>query len=124
MLWPYSDNSTKNCIQLHKNVLQLSCIDVKECVSGVMEKLEEYICTLSSKGFKLGEEAIGFIYFGKEMTSAPDWIANIAIECTLKAQRRFDGGFYVSLLETLMNNKVSSRKEAYYLMKEYGIQVS
>jgi len=97
---------------------------MKECVSGVMNNLEEYICRLSSKGFKLGEEEIGFIYFGKEMTSAPDWLANIAIEYTLKAQRRFDGGFYVSLLETFMNNKVSSRKEAYYLMGEYGIQVS
>lgn len=89
-----------------------------------MEKLEDYICRLSSKGFRLGEEAIGFIYFGKQLTSAPDWMVNIALEYTLKAQKRFDGGFYISLLETLVNRKVSNRKEANQIMKEHGLQVS
>jgi hypothetical protein len=91
---------------------------------GYMEKLEDYICRLSSKGFRLGEEAIGFIYFGKQLTSAPDWIVNIALEYTLKAQKRFDGGFYISLLETLVNSNISTRKEADQVMKEHGVQVS
>lgn len=89
-----------------------------------MENLEEYLCVLNSKGFRFGEEAIGFIYFGKQMTSAPDWLVNMALEYTLKAQKRFDGGFYISLLETLVNNKINSRKEAVTLMRKRGLLVS
>ncbi|MED3564074.1 DUF6123 family protein [Bacillus xiapuensis] len=83
-----------------------------------MQTLEEYLHYLQGKGFQLHEDAIGFIYFGKNYTNASDEIINAAVELTLKAQKCFDGSFYISLLETLMANKVQTRKEALRFVKE------
>jgi hypothetical protein len=83
-----------------------------------VKTVEEYLHFLQSKGFQLREDAIGFIYFGKNYTNASDELANAAIELTLKAQKSFDGSFYVSLLETLVSNEISSRREAVKFVKE------
>lgn len=83
-----------------------------------MRTVEDYILDLHSKGFQLGEDAIGFIYFGKQYTNATDEQTNAAIELTLKAQKRFDGSFFVSLLETLITNKILTRKQAIEFVKE------
>jgi hypothetical protein len=80
--------------------------------------VEEFLHYLQGKGFQFQEDAIGFIYFGKHYTNAPDEMINTAIELTLKAQKSFDGSFYVSLLETLMLNKIKSRKDAIKFVKE------
>lgn len=88
-----------------------------------MNKIEEYLTYLQSKGFHLGEDAIGFIYFGKNYTNASDELTTTAIELTLKAQRDFDGSFYVSLLEMLVSNKVKSRKEAVKFVKEKEVMI-
>jgi hypothetical protein len=80
--------------------------------------VEEYLHTLKGKGFQLQEDAIGFIYFGKRYTNASDEITNTAIELTLKAQKSFDGSFYVALLETLVTNKIKTRKAAIQFAKE------
>ena len=77
-----------------------------------MGTVEEYLHYLEGKGFQFQEDAIGFIYFGKHYTNASDEMINTAIELTLKAQKRFDGSFYVSLLETLISNKINTRKDA------------
>lgn len=82
-----------------------------------MITLEDYLQTLESKGFHFGEDVIGFIYFGKQYTGASDELINVAIEVTLKAQRRFDGSFYVSLLETFKTNGVQNRKDAIRFVK-------
>lgn len=74
---------------------------------------EEYLIHLENKGFKFGEDAIGFIYFGKRSVNVSDEIVNAAIEITLKAQKRFDNSFYMSLLETLYSNNVSTRHDAW-----------
>lgn len=84
---------------------------------------EEYLQFLKSKGFQLQKDAIGFIQIGKQYTNATDEIANTAIELTLKAQKTFDGSYYISLLETLTSNKVSSRLEAIQYVKEHNLIV-
>lgn len=80
--------------------------------------MEDYLHFLEGKGFQLDEDAIGFIYFGKHYTNASDEMINTAIELTLKAQRRFDGSFYVALLETLISNKLTTRKDAIKFVME------
>ncbi|MEK3853475.1 DUF6123 family protein [Cytobacillus sp. FSL H8-0458] len=86
-----------------------------------MKTVEEYLHFLQSKGFQFREDAIGFIYFGKHYTNASDELANAAIELTLKAQKSFDGSFYVSLLETLVSKNITSRREAIKFVKEKAI---
>ncbi|MDP4083510.1 MAG: DUF6123 family protein [Bacillota bacterium] len=86
-----------------------------------MQTLEEYLQSLKGKGFQLQEDAIGFIYFGKHYTNASDEITNAAIELTLKAQKSFDGSFYISLLEALVLNKIENRKDAIQFAKEKEI---
>lgn len=86
-----------------------------------MKTVEEYLHFLQSKGFQFREDAVGFIYFGKHYTNASDELANAAIELTLKAQKSFDGSFYVSLLETLVSKNITSRQEAIKFVKEKAI---
>jgi hypothetical protein len=83
-----------------------------------LQTVEEYLHGLRGKGFQFQENAIGFIYFGKHYTNAPDVIVNTAIELTLKAQKGFDGSFYLSLLETLTTNKIKTRNDALQFVKE------
>ncbi|PFO02474.1 hypothetical protein COJ85_16315 [Bacillus sp. AFS076308] len=83
-----------------------------------MLTVEDYLHYLKGKGFQFQEDAIGFIFFGKHYTNASDEIINTAIELTLKAQKRFDGSFYVALLEMLTANNINSRKAALKYLKE------
>ncbi|WP_040208488.1 DUF6123 family protein [Neobacillus jeddahensis] len=83
-----------------------------------MQTVDDYLLHLEGKGFQFQEDAIGFIFFGKHYTNASDEIINTAIELTLKAQKSFDGSFYVSLLETLISNRVNTRNAAIKFVKE------
>ncbi len=83
-----------------------------------MRTVEDYLFHLKSKGFVFREDAIGFIYFGQQYTNSSDEITNTAIEITLKAQKGFDGSFFISLLETFASNKIDSRKEAWEFIKK------
>jgi len=85
--------------------------------------VEDYLHHLGGKGFQFQEDAIGFIFFGKHYTNASDEMINTAIELTLKAQKSFDGSFYVSLLETLISNKISSREDAIRFVTEKELLV-
>ncbi|WP_090636985.1 DUF6123 family protein [Neobacillus massiliamazoniensis] len=80
--------------------------------------VEEYLHYLKGKGFQFEEDAIGFIYFGKHYTNASNELINTAIELTLKAQKNFDGSFYMSLLETFMSNEIITRQQALKFIKE------
>jgi hypothetical protein len=86
-----------------------------------LQTVEEYLHDLRGKGFQLQEDAIGFIYFGKHSTNAPDEIINTAIELTLKAQKGFDGSFYLSLLETLTANNIKTRNAALKYVKDKAL---
>jgi Family of unknown function (DUF6123) len=83
-----------------------------------LKTVAQYVDFLESKGFNLREDAIGFIHFGKQYTSASDEMTNTAIELTLKAQKEFDGSFYISLLETLVKSKIKTRGAAIRFVKE------
>lgn len=83
-----------------------------------VKTVEEFLLHLQGKGFQFEEDSVGFIYFGKHYTNAPDELVNVAIEVTLKAQKTFDGSFYVSFLENLMSNKIIGRKAAIEYAKE------
>ncbi|HZG59401.1 MAG TPA: DUF6123 family protein [Anoxybacillus sp.] len=85
------------------------------------QTLDEYIAFLASKGFHFREDALGFIQFGKQYTGAEDGLAVIALEMTLKAQKQFDGSFYISLLEQLKQQNITTRKQAMAFMKEKGL---
>lgn len=80
--------------------------------------VDEYLHYLEGKGFQFQEDSIGFIYFGKHYTNASDEVINAAIELTLKAQKSFDGSFYMSLLETLVSSQIKSRNAALKFVKE------
>lgn len=85
--------------------------------------LEDFLIFLEDKGFKFQEDVIAFIYFGKRYTELPDHLIIIAIEFTLKSQIKFDGSFYLSLLEAIKEKKINSRKEAYHFVKEIGLVI-
>ncbi|MGD6815829.1 DUF6123 family protein [Metabacillus sp. 84] len=74
--------------------------------------LAEYLDQMYWKGFKFGDEAIGFIYFGKSFTGAKDSQVISAIEHTLKIQKSFEGSFYLSLLEAFVEGQVRTKAEA------------
>ena len=86
-----------------------------------MKTVQQYIDFLESKGFTLHDDAIGFIQFGKQYTNASDELTNTAIELTLKAQKEFDGSFYISLLEMLVKSKIETRGAAIRFIKEHEI---
>lgn len=89
------------------------------CAMG--KSIEEYVKFLEMKGFSFGEDAIGFIYFGKRYTEASDLLVNTAIEITLKAQKKFDGSFYISFLENLKRNNIESHSAAESFAREHGL---
>jgi hypothetical protein len=82
-----------------------------------LKTVEEYLLFLDGKGFSFGDDAIGFIYFGKAYTNATDELVITAIECTLKIQKKFDGSFFVSLLEMFMDNELKTKKEVISFIK-------
>jgi uncharacterized membrane protein YobD (UPF0266 family) len=91
------------------------------CGRGLVKTLltvEDYLHYLKGKGFQFQDDAVGFIFFGKHYTNASDEMINTAIELTLKAQKRFDGSFYVALLEMLIANNINTRKAAFRYVKE------
>jgi hypothetical protein len=81
----------------------------------------DYVEFLTGKGFILGEDAFGFIQFGKHYTNSQDEIVNIAIELTLKIQKEFDGAFFISLLEMLEKEAISNRKQAIRHVKSLNL---
>lgn len=86
-----------------------------------IDRLEDYLLLLEGRGFKFQDSAISFIYFGKQYTGSPDYLVIAALENTLKAQKSFDGSFYLSLLETLKENHIRSRKEADRFVADLGM---
>ncbi|MBU5594199.1 hypothetical protein KQI76_03395 [Amphibacillus sp. MSJ-3] len=84
--------------------------------------LADYLERLWSKGFKLSDEQVRFIYFGKKYTNANDQMAQIALETTLRLQFQFDGSFYIGLLELLKEYQVENIKEAKELFIQKGIR--
>ncbi|KAB8138444.1 hypothetical protein F9U64_04640 [Gracilibacillus oryzae] len=77
-----------------------------------------YLENLWSKGFKLTDEEVRFIYFGMKYTNTSAKQVKIALSLTLQIQLSFDGSFYISLLELFHSNHVKTMKEARKLLQE------
>ncbi|WP_100331360.1 DUF6123 family protein [Bacillus xiapuensis] len=85
------------------------------------QTLDAYLLCLEAKGFKFSDDMIAFIYFGKKYTDASDCLVKAAVEITLKAQKQFDGSFFLSLLERLKEQKTDSRIEAMQFAESQGL---
>lgn len=83
-----------------------------------MQTVQDYLSFLHTKGFKLSEEAQGFIMFGQGYTGASDGIVNAAIEATIKHQLQFDGSYFVALLERLKEEEITDKKSAKAFMRK------
>ncbi|CQR46649.1 hypothetical protein BN1058_00919 [Paraliobacillus sp. PM-2] len=83
--------------------------------------LADFIEVLWEKGFKLSDEEVHFIYFGKRYTEASDQLNIIALKYTIQIQLHFDRSFYISLLELLMEHKIKNEKQARTLFQQKGI---
>jgi len=82
-----------------------------------MQTVQDYLSFLHTKGFKLSEDAQGFIMFGQGYTGASDGLVNAAIEATIKHQLQFDGSYFIALLERLREEKITDKKSAKAFMR-------
>lgn len=80
--------------------------------------LAYFLEDLWSKGFKLSDEDVQFIYFGKNSTNASEWKTIIAIRVTLKAQQTFDPSFFISVLEYIAKPDISHKRQAYEALEK------
>ncbi|WP_281975498.1 DUF6123 family protein [Halobacillus litoralis] len=75
--------------------------------------LAYFLEDLWTKGFKLSDEDVRFIYFGKNSTNATEWKTIIAVRTTLKVQQKFDPSFFISVLEHIAKPHINSKRQAY-----------
>ncbi|MGN8647025.1 DUF6123 family protein [Gracilibacillus sp. HCP3S3_G5_1] len=85
------------------------------------EILAYFLENLWSKGFKLSDEEVNFIYFGHKYTNTSVEHVKLALSFTLQLQMSFDRSFYISLLELFNRHKVQNKKEAILLLKQNGL---
>ncbi|PWU68679.1 MULTISPECIES: DUF6123 family protein [Gracilibacillus] len=85
------------------------------------EVLAYFLEHLWSKGFKLSDEEVQFIYFGKKYTNTSVHHVKLAISLTLQLQLSFDRSFYISLLELFQKNEVRSLEEAKQLLMQHQL---
>ncbi|MBA2173927.1 hypothetical protein H0266_03340 [Halobacillus locisalis] len=83
--------------------------------------LAYYLEDLWSKGFKLSDEDIHFIYFGKNSTNASEWKTMIAVRSTLKYQHAFDPSFFIAILEQIARDSIKTKKQAYEVLEKRGL---
>ncbi|CAM4100392.1 hypothetical protein BAMA_14375 [Bacillus manliponensis] len=83
-----------------------------------MQTVQDYLSFLHTKGFKLSDEAKGFIMFGQGYTGASDIIVNVAIEATIQHQYEFDGSYFIALLERLKQEEITDKKSAKAFMRK------
>ncbi|QDP40414.1 DUF6123 family protein [Radiobacillus deserti] len=85
------------------------------------KQLAFYLDDLWAKGFKLTDEEVTFIYFGKRSTMSEDWKVILALKTTLQNQQAFVGSYFLSLLELLKVEGITSPSGAAKLLKKKGI---
>jgi len=80
-----------------------------------------FIEDLWTKGFRLTDKDIHFIYLGKHSTNSEDWLVILAVKATIQFQFKFEGSFYLSVLEFLSENHPATRKKAWQLLEQKGM---
>ncbi|TDQ41470.1 DUF6123 family protein [Aureibacillus halotolerans] len=83
--------------------------------------LGTYIDQLNGRGFRFTHSDIMFIHFAQKYTDANDAVMIYALELVLSLKFSFDSSFYIALVEQLLENKVSSKKDAIALAKKLGL---
>lgn len=83
--------------------------------------LAYFLEDLWTKGFKLSDEDVHFIYFGKNSMNASAWKTIIAVKVTLKFQHSFDPSFFISVLELIAKPQITSKREAYRTIEQRGL---
>ncbi|MCA0970399.1 DUF6123 family protein [Halobacillus litoralis] len=83
--------------------------------------LAYFLEDLWSKGFKLQDEDVRFIYFGKNSTNATEWKTIIAVKVTLKYQHEFDPSFFIGVLEQIAKPELTTRKQVYQYLGKKGL---
>ncbi|TGB04579.1 DUF6123 family protein [Halobacillus salinus] len=84
--------------------------------------LAYFLEDLWSKGFKLQDEDIRFIYFGKNSTNATEWKTIIAVRVTLKYQHEFDPSFFIGVLEHIAKPSIITKRQVYRSLEERGLK--
>ena len=85
------------------------------------DKLANFIEDLWTKGFKLTDRDVHFVYFGKNYANAEEWLVIFAVRATLQLQFKFDESFYIAVLEYLSQNKPKSVRHAWELLEQKGL---
>ncbi|MFD2656186.1 DUF6123 family protein [Gracilibacillus thailandensis] len=85
------------------------------------EILAYFLENLWSKGFKLTDEEVSFIYFGQKFTNTSVEHVKLALSFTLQLQMSFDRSFYISLLELFSRHNIQNKKEAILLLTQNGL---
>lgn len=80
-------------------------------------KLDYYLQRLVDRGFSFREDAVGFIYFGKQSSDLPDEVIIAAIEATIKSHYCFDSSYYLSLLDLFQSRNVQSKMQAIHVFE-------
>lgn len=76
---------------------------------------------LWSKGFKLSDEHVRFIYFGKNSINASEWKTIIAVRVTLTYQQSFDPSFFMSVLELITKPEIKTKRQVYACLEKKGL---
>ncbi|MDX8046167.1 DUF6123 family protein [Gracilibacillus sp. S3-1-1] len=85
------------------------------------ENLAYFLEHLWSKGFKLSDEEVHFVYFGHKYTNTSVKHVKLALSFTLQLQMTFDRSFYISLLELFNRHNIEDKKEAILLLEQNGL---
>lgn len=85
------------------------------------EVLADYLEKLWTKGFKLSDEEVQFIYFGLRYTDTTVEMVKLALAFTLQLQMTFDRSFYISLLELFKDHQVQNKKQAISLLTKNNL---
>ncbi|WP_066193274.1 MULTISPECIES: DUF6123 family protein [Gracilibacillus] len=88
------------------------------------ERLAYFLEHLWSKGFKLTDDEVNFIYFGHKYTDSSVEHVQLAIRFTLQLQLTFDRSFYISLLELFNQHQVAHEDQAIALLQQNGLITS
>ncbi|MEQ6377673.1 DUF6123 family protein [Bacillaceae bacterium S4-13-56] len=80
-----------------------------------------YLDELWEKGFKLKDDQIRFIYFGKQYTGAVDFWVIVAVSATIRIKYQFDGSYYMAILELFSQEKPKTKKQAWRILEKRGV---
>lgn len=92
-----------------------------ECVKKQGYDLAIFLDELWEKGFKLKDDQVRFIYFGKQYTGAIDLWVIVAVSATIRVKYEFDGSYFLAILELFSKEKPQTKRAAWRILEKHGI---